>query len=107
MARSSASLTITRAAAAWRSRCARDSSPDLNDMNRFPIWLLLLVLFGSFAGVAAFVLWQRAEAGHEMPPYSVYSEASDGLAETARLLAQLNLEPVTLHRPIQQFRPST
>src|SRR5262249_38800098 len=45
------------------------------------------------------------ETGKEMPRYSVYSEADDGLAETARLLAKLGWEPTVWTRPVQQLRP--
>lgn len=76
-------------------------------MQRFLSWLLVLLLLSVFVAVASYVLYLRAEAGREMPAYSVYSEEQDGLAETARLLRRLGWEPVALTRPVQQLRPSS
>ena len=49
-------------------------------MTRLWSWLLVLLLFGAFAGAAAHALRLRAAAGTGMPDYSVYSEGADGLA---------------------------
>ncbi|MBY0522473.1 MAG: DUF4350 domain-containing protein [Gemmataceae bacterium] len=73
-------------------------------MSRIATWLLLLLLLALFAGVVFYALRARVEAGKEMPPYSVYSEDRNGLADAARLLRQLRYEPVALTRPIQQLR---
>jgi len=72
-------------------------------MTRFISWLLLFLLFGTFAGVAFVVLQRRAAAGREMPRWSVYAEDADGLAETARFVAKLGWEPVALTRPVVQL----
>jgi hypothetical protein len=70
-------------------------------MSRFVAWLVIAVLLGAFAAVAVAALRERAAAGQGMPPYSVYSEADDGLGEAAHLLRQLGWEPVALTRPPQ------
>jgi hypothetical protein len=70
-------------------------------MSRFLAWLLVVLLFGLFAGVALLLLNQRTEAGLDMPAFSVYSERGDGLAEAAHLLRQLGWTPVAVTRPIQ------
>src|SRR4051812_16492429 len=74
-------------------------------MKRALPWLLVLILFGGFAATAFLVLQARADAGRDMPAYSVYSEEPVGLAETARLLGKLGWEPVALTRPVSQLRP--
>lgn len=73
-------------------------------MTRLLSWLLVLLLFGAFAGAAAYALWLRAEAGKGLPAYSVYSEESDGLSEAARFLRRLGWEPVAVTRPVQHTR---
>jgi hypothetical protein len=70
-------------------------------MSRFVAWLVVVGLLGAFAAVVVGALRGRAAAGLGMPPYSVYSEASDGLGEAAQLLRQLGWEPVALTRPAQ------
>ena len=73
-------------------------------MTRFFSWLVLLALFGVFVGVVFHLLRLRAEAGREMPRWSVYAEDADGLAETARFVQKLGWEPVALTRPVIQLR---
>ncbi len=69
-------------------------------MTRLVSWLMILVLFGTFAAVVYDALRARAEAGKDMPACSVYSEEADGLAEAAQELRQLGWEPIALTRPI-------
>jgi hypothetical protein len=69
-------------------------------MTRPLSWLLVLLLFGAFAGAAGYVIWLYAAAGKGMPPYSVYSEDSDGLADAAGVLSRGGWQPVALTRPI-------
>jgi hypothetical protein len=73
-------------------------------MTRTFSWLLMLVLFGTFLTVAAYLLRARAAAGHGLPDYSVYSAERDGLAAAAHLLRQLGWEPIAVTRPIAQTR---
>src|SRR5438067_597768 len=70
-------------------------------MLRFASWLLVLLLFGSFAAVAYQVLRARAEAGRGLPAYSVFSNAGDGLGEAAEHLRRLGWTPIAVTRPIQ------
>jgi hypothetical protein len=70
-------------------------------MTRFVCWLLVVLLLGVFGVVAEYLLRERSLAGRDMPPYSVYSEAGDGLGEAAHVLRRLGWTPVTLTRPIQ------
>jgi hypothetical protein len=70
--------------------------------SRLLVWSILL---GTVAvcGVVAFgVLRTRAREGQGMPPYSVYSDAPDGLATAADVLRKLGWQPVAVTRPIQQ-----
>jgi hypothetical protein len=69
-------------------------------MTRLLAWLLVLLLFGAFAGAAAHALRQRADAGKGMPPYSIYSRESDGLSDAADVLRRGGWEPVAVTRPI-------
>jgi hypothetical protein len=69
-------------------------------MTRSLAWLLVLLLFGAFAGAAAHALRQRADAGKGMPPYSLYSRESDGLSDAADVLRRGGWEPVAVTRPI-------
>src|SRR5436305_2485160 len=69
-------------------------------MPRFTAWFLVGVLLAAFAAVVAGVLGRRAAAGKGMPPYSVYSQAGDGLGEAAENLRRLGWEPVAVTRPI-------
>jgi hypothetical protein len=71
-------------------------------MTRFSSWIVLLLVFAVLIGTAYYLLSQRAGAGREMPPYSVYSEDENGLAEAARFLEKLGWQPVALTRPISQ-----
>src|SRR6516162_9145958 len=73
-------------------------------MPRLCSWLLVLLLFGAFVGVAAYVLQARTRAGKGLPPYSVYSEERDGLGPAARLLEQLGFKPMAVMRPIGHTR---
>jgi hypothetical protein len=70
-------------------------------MSRFVAWLVVVALLGAFGAVVVGALRERAAAGQGMPPYSVYSEAGDGLAEAAHLLRQLGWETMALTRPAQ------
>src|SRR5438270_1202225 len=73
-------------------------------MTRPLSWLLVLLLFGAFAGAAAYALGLRAEAGRGMPDYSVYSHDADGLADAALFLRRAGWEPVAVTRPIPHTR---
>jgi hypothetical protein len=73
-------------------------------MTRFTCWCLVVLLFGVFGVVTVYLLRERSRAGLDMPAYSVYSEASDGLGEAAQVLRRLGWTPVALTRPIQQGR---
>ncbi|MHB1423591.1 MAG: DUF4350 domain-containing protein [Gemmataceae bacterium] len=70
-------------------------------MTRFACWLLTGLLLGVFGVVTASLLRERRLAGRDMPAYSVYSEASDGLGEAAHVLRHLGWTPVAVARPIQ------
>lgn len=70
-------------------------------MTRFACWILIVLLLGAFGAVTAYLLRERRFAGHDMPAYSVYSEASDGLGEAAHVLRRLGWTPVAVTRPIQ------
>ncbi len=73
-------------------------------MRRFVCWCLVVVLLGVFGVVAAHLLRERSLAGRDMPAYSVYSEAGDGLGEAAHVLRRLGWTPVALTQPIQHAR---
>lgn len=73
-------------------------------MTRLISWILLLGLVGGYVTVAWSILRARAEAGREMPGFSVHSSERNGLAEAARLLRELGWQPKALTRPIQQAR---
>lgn len=73
-------------------------------MTRFVPWLLLTLLLGGYVVVAGYVVRSRAAAGKGMPPYSVFSEERDGLAEAAAFVRKLGWEPVALTRPVQHTR---
>ncbi len=68
---------------------------------RFACWILTGLLLGAFGIVTAYLLRERRLAGHDMPAYSVYSEAGDGLGEAAHVLRRLGWTPVAVTRPIQ------
>ncbi len=70
-------------------------------MTRLACWLLMGLLLGVFAAVTAYLLRERRLAGRDLPAYSVYSEASDGLGEAAHVLRRLGWTPVAVTRPIQ------
>jgi hypothetical protein len=73
-------------------------------MKRFICWSLVVLLLGVFGVVVSYLLRERSLAGRDMPAYSMYSEASDGLGEAAHVLRRLGWEPVALTRPVQQGR---
>jgi hypothetical protein len=73
-------------------------------MNRFACWILVGMLLGVFGVVVAHLLRERSAAGRDMPAFSVYSEAGDGLGEAAHVLRRLGWTPVALTRPIQPSR---
>jgi hypothetical protein len=75
-------------------------------MTRILPWTLLLILFGAFAVVAFVALRARTQAGRDMPPFSVYSQEKNGLAEAERLLRELGWKTEKLTRPVQQLEPS-
>lgn len=68
---------------------------------RFACWILTASLLGVFGAVTVYLLRERRLAGHDLPAYSVYSEASDGLGEAAQVLRRLGWTPVAVTRPIQ------
>ncbi len=71
-------------------------------MSRSFAWLLVLLLFGVFAGAVAFVLRARAEGGKGMPPYSVFSHAKyRGASEADHVLRDAGWKTVPVTRPIQ------
>jgi hypothetical protein len=70
-------------------------------MTRFACWILMALLLGAFIAVTGYLLRERRLAGRDMPAYSVYSEASDGLGEAAHVLRRLGWTPVAVTRPIQ------
>jgi hypothetical protein len=61
-------------------------------------WLLVLLLGGAFVVAAVIVLRVRADAGVDLPEYSMFSEEPNGLAEVARKLRQMGWQPVPLTR---------
>lgn len=63
--------------------------------------MLIGLLLGVFAAVTGYLLRERRLAGRDMPAYSVYSEASDGLGEAAQVLLRLGWTPVAVTRPMQ------
>lgn len=71
-------------------------------MPRSLLWPLALLPVGVFVAVAALLLRERAEAGRGLPPFSVYSDEADGLAEAAHLLGALGWRPVAVTRPINR-----
>lgn len=73
-------------------------------MNRTVCWMLIGVLLGAFAAATGYLLHQRRLAGRDLPAYSVYSEARDGLGEAAFVLRRLGWTPMAVTRPLQQGR---
>jgi hypothetical protein len=61
-------------------------------------------MLGLFGAVVVFLLRERRLAGRDMPAYSVFSEASDGLGEAAHVLRGLGWTPIALTRPVQSTR---
>jgi hypothetical protein len=70
-------------------------------MTRAFCWLVVVALLGGFAALLAALLGERVAAGRGLPPYSVYSQAGDGLAEAGQLLRRLGWTPVAVTHPIQ------
>ena len=71
-------------------------------MSRPLAWLLVVLLFGVFAGAVAYVLRARADAGKGMPAYSLYChDARRGAAEAAYVLQRAGWAPVAVTRPVQ------
>jgi hypothetical protein len=70
-------------------------------MTRLACWVSTALLLGVFGVVTGQLLRERRLAGRDMPAYSVYSEASDGLGEAAHVLSRLGWTPVAVTRPIQ------
>ena len=73
-------------------------------MTRVLRWLLLLLLFGIFAGVVYRALRERFASGKGMPQYSLFSEERDGLAPAAQPLRKLGWEPVAVTQPIHYWQ---
>jgi hypothetical protein len=70
-------------------------------MARAFCWLVVVALLGGFAALLVLLLSERVAAGRGLPPYSVYSEGSDGLAQAGHLLRRLGWRTVAVTRPIQ------
>jgi hypothetical protein len=70
-------------------------------MTRIACWILTGLLVGVFGTVTAYLLRERRLAGRDLPAYSVYSEASDGLGEAAYVLRRLGWTPAAVTRPFQ------
>lgn len=63
-------------------------------------WLVVVGLLVVFVAVVYGVLRAGSEAGQGMPPFSVYSDDRNGLAQSAALLRKLGFQPVAVTRPI-------
>jgi hypothetical protein len=73
-------------------------------MNRSACWIAIGVLLAGFVAVVGYLLGERRMAGRDLPAYSVYSEARDGLGEAAFVLRRLGWTPVAVTRPIHEGR---
>jgi hypothetical protein len=73
-------------------------------MARVVAWSLVLALGGVFVAVVDDLLRARRAAGRDLPAYSVYSQAGDGLGEAAHVLAEFGWTPVAVTRPLQAAR---
>src|ERR1700737_2574567 len=94
--------TLPLAVAWWSASAARSRiSHDACVMTRLLSCLLVVLLLGGFGAIAYRGLRAQAEAGKGMPPYSVYSEEGDGLAEAYRVVRRFGWIPVALTRPVQ------
>jgi hypothetical protein len=69
---------------------------------RFASCILIGLLLCLFSGVTGYLLRERRLAGRDLPAFSVYSEASDGLGEAAYVLRRLGWTPVAVTRPVQE-----
>jgi hypothetical protein len=65
---------------------------------------LALLPLGVLLAVAGLVLYERTIAGRGLPPFSVYSDEADGLAEAAHFLGELGWRAVALTRRVHQDR---
>lgn len=70
-------------------------------MTRLACWSVVALLLAGFLAVLTDLLRARREAGLDMPAYSIYSDAEDGLGEAAHVLAALGWTPLPLTRPVQ------
>ena len=61
---------------------------------------MLVLVLGSFLVVAYRLLSERLKSGKGLPPYSVYSDRSDGLGEAAHVVRRLGLTPAPLTRMV-------
>jgi hypothetical protein len=73
-------------------------------MTRFVCWCVVMLLLAGLAAVAADLMRLRRQAGLDMPSFSVYSDADDGLGEAASVLRKLGWTPVALTRSVQPAR---
>ncbi len=73
-------------------------------MSRSVCWMVFGSLLVGFAAATGYLLRERRLAGRDLPSFSVYSEARDGLGEAAFVLRQLGWTPVAVTRPIQDNR---
>jgi hypothetical protein len=70
-------------------------------MTRWLCWSVVVLLLAGFVTVLVDLLRARREAGLDMPAFSVYSDAEDGLATAAQVIRGLGWTPVALTRPVQ------
>src|SRR5579875_669119 len=73
-------------------------------MTRLFCWFWTGWLLSVFGVVTVYLLRERRLAGRDLPAYSVYSEASDGLGESAHVLRCLGWTPVAVTRPVPDRR---
>jgi hypothetical protein len=88
-----------------RFREANETS-EVRTMMRFACWFAVVLLLDAFGVVTAHLLRERILAGRDMPAFSVYSEADDGLGEAAHVLRRLGWTPVAVTRPVQPSQQS-
>jgi hypothetical protein len=75
------------------------TSPTLSQSASWTARVGLVLVLAGFLLVVWRLLDLRFQAGKGLPPYSLYSEQDDGLAEAAHVLRKLGWEPVPLTRP--------